>query len=147
MNHYAPVGYVCPLCRIVAGAERDAVVYRDEVVVAALSLHQKANNLGSLLVFPSEHIENLYTAPSEKLNSMFSVSRRLALALKHSLGAEGVTLLQNNEPAGGQDVWHIHAHVIPRYRDDQYFSRRGQIASIDDRERIAKKVRSALEAV
>ncbi|WP_415645639.1 HIT family protein [Stackebrandtia soli] len=44
--------------------------------------------------------------------------REMAVAIRRLYGCEGVTTRQNNEPAGNQDVWHLHVHVIPRYPGD-----------------------------
>lgn len=144
MIQHAPAGYACPLCYVAGGGECEAVVYSDDEVVAAVSLHQKPRNLGSLLVFPRAHVENLYAVSPGMLRSVFGLVRRLSLALKQVLGAEGVTVVQNNEPAGGQDVWHMHVHVVPRYKGDQFFSHQGEAMSIEERAQLASQLRSTL---
>lgn len=144
---HAPAGYDCPLCKVVAGAEREAVVYQDATVVAALALHQKPRNPGGLLVFPRAHVESLYTASPAEVSALFTACHSLALALKLALSAEGVTIVQNNEPAGGQDVWHLHAHVLPRYDGDRFHASQGAIMSMADRHALALRLRAALAAL
>jgi histidine triad (HIT) family protein len=141
---HEPRFYACPLCKVAGGAESEAVVYEDDTVMAAVSLHQKANNAGSVLVFPRAHGENLYSASAESLTAIHSVAQRVSIALKRALLAEGVTVIQNNEPAGGQDVWHLHVHVVPRYTGDSYHACRGAVAPMEQRALLAAKIRSAL---
>lgn len=145
MNQHAPAGYACPLCRVASGAEREAVVYANEEVVAAVSLHQKPTNLGSLLVFPRVHVENLYAVSPQIVSSVFGLVQLLSLALKQALHAEGITVIQNNEPSGGQDVWHMHVHAVPRYKGDQFHAHQGVTMSIEERAQLASQIKSALE--
>ena len=102
MRTHAPPGYACPLCRVAAGAERDAVVHEDEHLLVALSLHQKERNPGSLLVFPRAHVENIHTTPPALLAALHTTARTMARALTQALSADGVTIVQNNAPAGGR---------------------------------------------
>jgi histidine triad (HIT) family protein len=51
----------------------------------------------------------------------------IARAMKLAFGCDGLMIMQSNEPAGNQTVWHYHLHVIPRFRDDQYLRRLGQL--------------------
>jgi histidine triad (HIT) family protein len=143
---HEPTDYHCPLCRVAAGAEREAVVHADDQVVVAMALHQKATNHGGLLVFPRTHVENIYTATPNDLGVVFGVVQRVATALKHALSADGVTVMQNNEPASGQDVWHFHVHVVPRFTGDAFRTSPWQIMDIEARARLAEKIKDALAA-
>lgn len=144
MQRHEPSDYHCPLCRVAAGGEREAIVNADDRVVAAIALHQKAANHGGLLVFPRAHAENIYTLPSSELDAVFRVVQRTASALKRALSADGVTVLQNNEPAGGQDVWHFHVHVLPRFDGDKFYESPWEIQEMEVRSRLAARVRAAL---
>ena len=64
--------------------------------------------------------------PDELLGTLHAFSKRLALAFKTVYGCDGVLLRQHNEPAGSQDVWHYHLHVIPRFTDDEFYARPAQ---------------------
>jgi histidine triad (HIT) family protein len=146
MISHAPLGYTCPLCRVAAGNEAngETLVWRDDLCVAAVALHQNKATFGSLLVLPIEHHENIYTLPDHLGAHLFTVTKRLALALKASLACAGVTVRQNNEPAGGQDVWHYHVHVTPRYSDSSLLSPELSVASLSERVEIATRVRRAI---
>jgi histidine triad (HIT) family protein len=147
MRTHEPSDYQCPLCRVAAGGEREAIVHADDQVVAAIALHQKATNHGGLLVFPRAHVENIYTASPSELGAVFPVVQRVAVALKRALSADGVTVMQNNEPEGGQDVWHFHVHVVPRFAGDAFHASRWEVMDMADRSRLADKIRAAISTV
>lgn len=142
---HRPATYSCPFCNIVSGGEDEGlVVLRDETVVAVLALHQQAGNPGALLVFPVRHIESIYTVPADVGAALFTATRRLAIALKGALNCDGITVRQNNEPAGDQDVWHYHLHVVPRYTLDNYHHEPRFVMPAAERAGYAEKLRSAL---
>ncbi len=78
-------------------------------------------NPGHVIIVPVEHFENLYDLPEETGNAVFAMAKRVALALKEVYQCDGVTVSQNNEPAGDQHAFHYHFHVFPRYTDDELY--------------------------
>jgi histidine triad (HIT) family protein len=141
MRSHAPASYQCPFCRIASGAEADAVVFNDGHTIGVVTLHQKARNQGAVLVLPTEHCENLYSLPGSSASRLFAAAQSLALVLKEVLGCEGVTLIQNNEPAGGQDVWHFHLHVVSRFVDDRFHDSRATVMPLEARAALARRIR------
>jgi histidine triad (HIT) family protein len=122
----APAGYVCPFCRIARGEfgadglltmESDIVLRTDDVV-AFVASHWWPHNPGHALIIPIKHFENLYELPKDTAAEVHEAARRLALAMKKAYGCPGISTRQHNEPAGGQDVWHYHLHVFPRFLND-----------------------------
>jgi histidine triad (HIT) family protein len=106
----------CAFCRIASGKEQASVVYEDDSVVAFMDL--RPANVGHTLVVPREHWETIYDIPEKILADLFAVVKRVSFALKKTVGAEGISILQFNERAAGQSVRHFHVHVIPRSRGD-----------------------------
>ncbi|MDA0791515.1 MAG: HIT family protein [Proteobacteria bacterium] len=150
LNH-APNGYQCPFCMIVAGEEGRAtatiaaeVIERTDMATAFIASKQLLNNLGHVLVIPNQHFENLYSLPDEFAVPLQSLTRRIAIAMKHAYGCDGISLRQHNEPGGGQDVWHYHIHIYPRYRDDEYFPAKSTARPIAERVSQAALVRNQL---
>lgn len=141
---HALADYACPFCRVAAGGERQAEVFNDGVVIGVMGLHQPASHAGTVLVLPAQHFENTYDLPDELAGRLMVTSARIARALKAALGCEGVTLRQNNEPAGGQDVWHWHMHVIPRMAGDHYFQAPLALMPMAERAQLAARIRAAL---
>ena len=85
-----------------------------------MSLHDAPNNLGHVVVIPDDHYENIYDLPAPVAARIHECARAIALAMKSAYGCDGITLQQNNEPYGGQDVWHYHLHIYPRYEADNF---------------------------
>jgi len=107
---------VCPFCSIASGEAPASIVYEDATVLAFMDLNPAS--IGHTLVVPREHYENIYEVPETVLADLFSVVKRVSAAVKKTVGAEGISVLQLNGRAAGQAVMHFHVHVIPRFRGD-----------------------------
>lgn len=131
MVSHAPVGYRCPFCRNIQAGEADhplEVVYGDDDVFVKMNPRWRPNNPGAVLVIPVDHFENIFDLPVEFGTPIQRAARSAALAMKAAFGCDGVSTRQHNEPAGNQDVWHYHLHVIPRWHGDDFDLHPGTIA-------------------
>ena len=147
METHAPHGYRCPLCNVAAGGEDvRTLVWKDEFCIAAMSLHQVPSCPGSIILFPLEHHENLYVLPDEFGVPLFRATKLLSVAVRVAFHCAGVTVRQHNEPAGGQDVWHYHVHIIPRFANDKYGQSSAVVAPLQQRIKLAASIRAALGA-
>jgi histidine triad (HIT) family protein len=149
--HHAPEGYICPFCSFLQGhndqfTHQNDVVFQDSLVTAFIAPLWWPNNEGHVLIIPNDHFENLYDLPKQYAYRVQDVTQRIALAFKHVYCCHGVSTRQHNEPAGGQDVWHYHLHVFPRYdRDNLYHeSRSREIAPAEKRWAYAGQLRTFL---
>ncbi len=89
-------------------------MFRDDLVTVFMDIHPV--NPGHLLVVPNNHASGIDGVPEADCARMFIVGRRMARALRQSgLRCEGVNLLLADGAAAGQDVFHSHLHVIPRF--------------------------------
>lgn len=70
---------------------------------------------GHALVVPKHPVRNILDAPQSILTPLIQMTQKVAIAAKEAFGADGVTVTQFSEPAGGQVVFHLHVHVIPRF--------------------------------
>jgi histidine triad (HIT) family protein len=152
MTSHAPKGWDCPFCRIAQGEEGERpwtkhtdVVYRDSELIAFVSAHWFSNNPGHVLVVPCEHHENVYDMPDELLGKVAVLSKRLALAMKRAYECDGTSTRQHNEPAGGQDVWHYHLHVFPRFKGDDLYRSSARLTVPEERKPFADRLRMALD--
>jgi len=87
-------------------------VYEDDRVLAFLDIMPRAP--GHTLVIPKAASRNLLDAAPDDLAAVAAVVQRVARAQVKAFDAQGVTVSQHNEKAGGQEVFHLHVHVIPR---------------------------------
>lgn len=88
-------------------------VYEDDKTLAFMDVSPQAN--GHVLVVPKSASRNLLDASADSLASAIVVAQDIARACKSAFDADGVTLVQFNETAAGQTVFHLHFHIIPRY--------------------------------
>lgn len=107
----------CVFCRIIRGELPATLVYQDDAVVAFMDIAPV--NPGHLLVVPRTHAAGLDDLPEASGGAMFAAARRLAGALRRSrLRCEGVNLFLADGAVAGQEVFHVHLHVLPRFAGD-----------------------------
>lgn len=106
----------CIFCKFVSGELPTAKIYEDDETMAFMALHY--TNKGQVLVIPKDHVENIYGFSEELAARWMLTIKKMAIAVKNALDADGVNLIQNNEEAAGQAVFHAHMHIIPRFNDD-----------------------------
>ncbi|GGK29927.1 HIT family protein [Salinarimonas ramus] len=88
-------------------------VYEDDATLAFMDIMPRGD--GHVLVIPRTPCRNLLDAPPEALAAVMITAQKVARAAMAAFGADGVTVQQFNESAGGQVVFHLHVHVIPRF--------------------------------
>ena len=106
----------CPFCEIAAGRSDQEIVYAGNGLVAFLC--EPPATWGHTLIVPSTHKQDIWSIEPDEAASVMSLARRLAHAMRDELGATGVNLRQNSGGVAGQDVFHFHLHVVPRYEGD-----------------------------
>ena len=135
----------CIFCEIVAGRADASVVYEDEYVMAFLDLFPV--NQGHTLVIPKTHATYLNELDAEVGMRVFAAAHVLAQAVRNSgVRCEGVNLLLADGAAAGQEVFHVHLHVLPRYSGDKFGFRFGDKsqAAREELESTAQKIRNAV---
>ncbi|MFS8038727.1 HIT family protein [Xanthobacter sp. AM11] len=99
--------------RILRGELPAHKVYEDERAIAFLDIMPRCP--GHTLVIPKAPARNILDIAPEDLAHVATVARKVAIAAKAVFAADGITVQQFNEEAGGQVVFHLHVHVIPRH--------------------------------
>jgi histidine triad (HIT) family protein len=100
------------------------------------------NNQGHVLIIPNKHFENIYDLPVDISSKIHALSRDVALAMKSEYQCDGILLRQHNEPAGDQNIWHYHLHVIPRYQNDDFYNSRKSPFEVDERAEFSQKLKN-----
>lgn len=90
-------------------------VYEDADTFVFMDIMPRSD--GHTLIIPKHPVRNLLDAPQGVLLPVISTTQRVAIAAKKAFNADGVTVAQYSEAAGGQVVFHLHFHVLPRYED------------------------------
>ena len=148
---HEPEGYNCPFCRLQRGVHDDHnrpfdVVAVTDLAFARISPRWWPANEGAALVVPRAHHENLYDLPAEVGHAVWDLTQQVAVAMRSAYDCDGTSTRQHNEPAGGQDVWHLHVHVFPRHTDDRLYERHAENrwAAPEEREPYAERLAAAL---
>lgn len=106
----------CIFCKIVNQELPAFKVYEDEEFLAFLDIMPV--NPGHTLVIPKTHYKNMEEIPEDVLGRLMGIVKKIGLSIKDNLGAESYNINENNDPAAGQIIPHIHFHVIPRNEGD-----------------------------
>lgn len=106
----------CQFCDIAAGEAPATRLYEDETTVAFLDIAPVTD--GHTLVVPKNHYETLTDMPPETVGYLFERVRVVAEAVEAAFDPDGLNIVQANGEAAGQEVFHAHVHVLPRYEDD-----------------------------
>jgi len=138
----------CIFCQIIMGEATSSKVYEDEVCLVFMDIQPV--NPGHLLVVPKLHFIDLSDLPANVGAHLFQVAQRLALILpKTAVKSEGVDLFLAHGEAAGQEIFHIHLHVIPRYEEDGFGFRFGpNYSNLPERselEAIASQIKNQME--
>jgi histidine triad (HIT) family protein len=132
----------CLFCAIVAGETPAALVHEDEHTLAFLDIRPLFH--GHSLLVPRDHHETLAELPPEGVEPLFAAARRLSVAVREAMGAEGSFVAINNTVS--QSVPHLHVHVVPRVKGDGlrgFFWPRTKYADEAEMEAVAERIRAA----
>ena len=119
------------------------IFYRDGLVMALISSKFVGNNPGHTIVVPIKHYENLYDLPEIEANQIMKIAQKVAIATKELRKCDGITIQQNNEPAGGQHAFHYHMHVFPRFTDDKFWENQSKVwvSKPEERDKFSSALR------
>jgi histidine triad (HIT) family protein len=133
----------CRFCSIIESTETASVVLNTEGEVAFLDVSPV--NPGHTLVVPRRHVRAFTELTANETSSLAIAVQRVAIALKERLaGCVGITLSLADGEDAGQEVPHVHFHVIPRYKSDDFGWRRfGSRTDRDDLNSLVNKLRIA----
>ncbi|MDF7800355.1 HIT family protein [Pontiellaceae bacterium B1224] len=134
----------CIFCKIVAKEIPATIIYEDDEVLAFMDIGPIIK--GHALVIPKKHYDPITETPDEILAQLHITAKKIASAQLNAFGADGVNIMQNNGKASGQEVEHIHVHVIPRFNNDGHHWNWNakKYDDIDEMNELAEKLREQL---
>ena len=106
----------CVFCDIIEGRTPAEVVFEDEETLAFMDINPA--NPGHTLIIPKRHVRDIYELDDETATVVIRTTVRVARAIKRALQPDGMNLVQSNGRAGGQEIFHFHMHIIPRWYGD-----------------------------
>ncbi len=141
MSSYDPANIFAKILRGEIPAHQ---VYSDGDTIAFMDVMPQG--IGHTLVLPKAPSRNLLDADPAAIGPLMRTVQRIARAVKRAFEADGVTIIQFNEPAAGQTVFHLHFHVIPRFDGTPLRPHTGEMEKPEILAANAGKVRKALAA-
>ncbi len=117
-------------------------VYEDDDTLAFMDVMPQSP--GHTLVIPKAPSRNLLDADPAVLSKTIPVVQKIAVAAKKAFAADGIQLVQFNEPASGQTVYHLHFHIIPRFEGVALKPHTGKMEDMDVLKANAEKLKAAL---
>jgi histidine triad (HIT) family protein len=119
-------------------------IYEDADTFAFMDIMPRGE--GHCLVMPKKPSRNILDVAPDSLAAVMRTTQKLARAVMKAFAADGVTVQQFNERAGGQVVFHLHVHIIPRYEGLALKPHTGQMEKPEILSANAEKIRAALSA-
>jgi len=127
----------CLFCQIVDGEIPSHTVYEDEEVYAFLDVNPLAK--GHTLVVPKDHHERVRDLPESAAAAIGTTVASVSRAVEDAVDAPATTIAYNNGPEAGQEIDHVHAHVVPRFAGDgagALHTLFGEVADVSDDEMV-----------
>ena len=106
----------CIFCKIANGEISSRTLYEDDNFRVIFDISPASK--GHAIILPKKHAANIFEISEEDASKIYVVAKKVATALSEELQCDGVNILQNNGEAAGQSVFHLHMHIIPRYKND-----------------------------
>ncbi|MBD9372400.1 HIT family protein [Rhizobium sp. ARZ01] len=128
--------------KILRGEIPSHKIYEDEDTFAFMDVMPQGT--GHTLVIPKTPSRNILDADPATLAKLIPVVQKIAVAAKDAFEADGVTVIQFNEPASGQTIYHLHFHVIPRFEGVPLRPHSGSMEDQGVLSANAQKMRDAL---
>ncbi len=117
-------------------------VYETDHVLAFMDIMPRGD--GHVLVIPKARARNILDVKPEDLAELMKAVQMVARAAKEAFSADGLTIQQFNEPAGGQVVFHLHFHILPRWDGVPLRPHTGEMAPKEALAKHASRIRAAL---
>ena len=138
----------CVFCKIIEGAYTSNKIYEDDSILAFMDIQPV--NKGHLLIVPKKHVELIADLDDETSSKMILLANRINIAMRSSgIKLEGVNYFLADGEAAGQEVFHTHLHLIPRFKGDGFGfifpeGYRVDVPERDELNWVAEKIREVL---
>ncbi len=125
---------MCIFCKIINKEIPSNVIYEDEYTLAFLDI--SADSYGHTLVIPKKHVVNMLDCDKELFSYVTNTLHKVVHHYKEVLNIESVNILNNSGVDAHQTVYHLHYHIIPRYKDSSLDNNKLDFKDIVDKLKI-----------
>jgi histidine triad (HIT) family protein len=133
----------CIFCKIVHKQAPASIIYEDKFVMVFLDI--RPLTMGHALVIPKAHYVDIFEIPQNGLSQVHIIAKKVSFAIEKATDADGISIIQQNGKAAGQDIFHLHIHIVPRFEGQKLppFNELREVerAKLDV---LAKKIRQQL---
>ncbi|MCD6464375.1 HIT domain-containing protein [Candidatus Woesearchaeota archaeon] len=106
----------CVFCDVAKNRIKTWTFYEDKLIKAFFDIHPA--NLGHSLIIPRKHYSSIVEVPDSVLLNMFSLAKKLILTYREVLSIKDFNILLSEGREAGQEIPHVHVHIIPRFAGD-----------------------------
>jgi histidine triad (HIT) family protein len=134
----------CVFCKIVKGEIKPHTVFEDKKTLAFLDANPLAK--GHTVIIPKIHVSKLEKLDGNTAEAFFCTIHKLITPIQNAVGAQATTIAINNGKESGQEIPHVHAHIVPRFKGDKggsihsIMGRRPRISQ-EEMQKIAENIR------
>jgi histidine triad (HIT) family protein len=107
----------CVFCKIAKGDIKPHTVFEDEKTLAFLDANPLAK--GHTLIIPKIHVSKLEKLDANTVEAFFRTIHKMITPIQNAVGAQATTIVINNGKESGQEIPHVHAHIVPRFKGDK----------------------------
>ena len=132
----------CLFCKIIKGEVPSQKVYEDDKCFAFLDINPV--NKGHTLVVHKQHSKDLFDSTPEMLRELITCVQKVSKAVKEGVNADGINIGQSNGSDAGQVIFHLHFHIMPRFKNDGRKLWHGDKASEEELKEVKERVVSQL---
>lgn len=129
----------CIFCKLANGKIPTNSIYEDEDFNVIMDASPASR--GHAIILPKNHAANLFELEEEDAAKIMLVARKCAIAMKKTLHFDGFNVLQNNGEIAGQTIFHLHVHLIPRYKEDHITIKFAEHDEAEDISKVAEEIR------
>lgn len=132
----------CIFCKLIAGEIPSDKIYEDDSVLGFMDIRPVSR--GHVLVIPKNHSKDILETDEKDLHKVIVAARKISHAVAKAVGAEGFTISTNRGEAAGQTVFHLHFHIIPRFKGDGLKPWQHQETEPKTRKELAEEIKKHL---
>lgn len=138
----------CIFCQIANKTGHSSIVYEDDICIAFLDIYPISQ--GHTLVIPKKHFVTLEDCDNETAKHLITVVKKLNVAIKKTTNCDGILNEVMNGEAAGQEIFHVHFHIVPRFENDGFdwtypegYHKKAE--SKEELDKVAEQIKNAAE--
>ena len=133
----------CLFCKIISGEIKSNKIHEDELTYAFLDIFPVTK--GHALVIPKNHAQHLEELDDDSISAILITAKKVSERLRNTLNYPATTIGINNGTEAGQEIGHVHIHIIPRYNDTGTLWLKRKILRDNELDELAQKIRNCIE--